>query len=99
MMPPMDVTTEPIADAKDRLRDEGVVVGPDRYGNWFVPCGKRGPFDWKPGDRTEERVLVRNNGALAGSPCAEMIWDWQVGRWVENTAKIGEGDGPLPQIY
>ena len=100
--PFVSVPENPEADAKDRLRDAGIVTGPDRYGNWFVPTGKDHITDWRPGDPIEEHVLVRNNGALAGTPVHDMYWDWIGGRWEENVRGIGEGvtDGtPLPCIY
>jgi hypothetical protein len=96
-----NIPENPVADAKDRLRDEGIVVGPDRYGNWFVPTGKHEVTGWRPGDPVEGRVLVRNSGALAGGPYS-MRWGWIEGRWVENVEGIGcdEPDGePLPFIY
>lgn len=94
------IPENPIADAKDALRAAGVVTGPDRYGNWFVPTGKT-VAGWQPGETVEERVLVRNSGVLAGSPCYDMRWDWIAGGWVENVEGLGEGPvgEPLPSIY
>ena len=83
-----------VADAKDRLREAGIVVGPDRYGNWFVPCGDPAITDWQPGDPVDGRVMVRNNGALENSG---LHWDWLAGRWAEG--EIEMPDGPLTFIY
>lgn len=83
-----------MADAKDRLREEGIVIGPDRYGNWFVPCGKSRIAEWKPGDDIEDRVMVRNNGALDHQP---IHWDWLSGHWQEGEMPMP--DVPLPFIY
>lgn len=97
------IPENPIADAKDALREQGIVTGPDRYGNWFVPTGAAEVTGWQPGDPVVERVLVRNNGALAGTPLSNMRWGWIEGRWVENVEGIGEGEASpenaLPCIY
>jgi hypothetical protein len=101
-MEPTTVPENPIADAKDALREAGIVTGPDRYGNWFVPTGKDRITGWSPGDPVGERILVRNDGSLAGSESYNMRWGWAEGRWVENVEGIGDGiaDGtPLPFIY
>lgn len=95
------IPDNPVADAKDALREAGIVTGPDRYGNWFVPVGKDAITGWRPGDPASERVLVRSNGALAGVPSYDMRWGWGEGRWVENVEGIVEGmaDGtPLPWL-
>lgn len=94
-----DETT--LADAKDRLREDGIVRGPDRYGNWGVPTGRRRVTDWQPGEPVTQRVLVRATGAIAGTPMADERWDWRTGRWVENVQGISEDDlaSPLPQGY
>jgi hypothetical protein len=97
-LPPSD----PIADAKDRLREEGIVTGPDRWGNWFVPTGKDNISGWQPGDDINERVLVRNSGVVANFGRYNMRWGWVEGRWIENVEGWSERvpDGtPLPQIY
>jgi hypothetical protein len=93
-LPSLDLIPSPEADAKDMLRSHGIVVGPDRFGNWSVPCGSSRIDDWRPGDPITDYVMVRNNGAFDG---ADIHWDWLRGCW--DVGAKDSPDGPLPNIY